>query len=104
MTAPLALALVALALTLCASPQASPEARTAGQMWAAIRARGWWAPLLGLGGAVVTFALVAGCMAILALAVAAKALDGARVVAGAVGWHICDLIGWAPVRLVEARA
>ena len=102
MTVPLALVLSVLTLTLCASPHASPDARTAGQMWAAVRARGWWAPLLGLGGVVVTFALVTGCMAILALAVAAKVLDGARVVAGAVGWHLCDLIGFKPVRLVEA--
>lgn len=98
----LAVTLTVLAVLLNATRDVPPNARTARQIWDTARGKGWRGALIGVGMVAVALGIAFGCLLILALFLVVRLLEGARVVAGAVGWHLCDLIGWAPVRLVEA--
>ncbi|MCT9932472.1 hypothetical protein N5079_19915 [Planotetraspora sp. A-T 1434] len=94
--------LAVLVLILTARRAPAPEARTIAQIWQAVRAHGWKAPLLAAGGVTVALAL-AGCALLVVLCgVALKVLEAAALLVACLGWHICDLIDWHPVTLREA--
>lgn len=95
-------ALTALVFLLCARKNPTPEARTLTELWAAIRAHGWKAPLRGLIGLVAVLGLIAGCLSVVLLGAAMKAGEGALIVGQATVWHVAGLIGWAPVHVTEA--
>ncbi|MGW5688878.1 hypothetical protein [Nonomuraea sp. NPDC003754] len=86
-------------LLLCATREASADARSAGQMWAAVRRAGW-------GRTAVTVARVAVVVVLLILAdvcrLAGHAVNGVRIVIEALAVH-AEILG-ALVTRTEVRA
>lgn len=78
-------------LVMGASRDASADARTPGELLAALKATGWRTVLYAAGGLVVVAALVAGSASGLALNVAAKAVYGVAMVLAAFAWHLRGL-------------
>lgn len=104
----LAVALAVLAVLLNATRDVPPDARTAGQMWAAVRTHGWWAVAEGLGGLIKMLALAAWGLAVLTLDAASKVGYGAGIALAAICLHIKTLTAptWTTVVYCtpEARA